>query len=479
MLTTWRTLRFRLAAWNAVVVILTAVVTLIGLRQGVRWAILHEMDVILTEDAAEIALGLEQLPSSEFDQLTQELTRKAVGHRHHGWFVQLLAEDGSIVWQSDDAPGDVTAALKTIRSPITVGDVRVMQQPVAVRSSPVRTIRVGAALRFLREEMARIDRLVLIAAGAVLVVAPLCGYWLARRAARTLGEIIRTAARLRPSRLDERLPVHGTLDELDELAITFNRLLDRVAAYLAEKQDLLANSAHELRTPLAAIRSSVEVALNSDRTREEYEELLLDVIDQSTALETLVNQLLLISESEADRFKLEGEPVLLHEIVARAMEMFRGVAESRDLMLSLERLDEVVVSGNGVHLRQVVSNLIDNAIKYTPAGGRIDVQLAAENGVCRFIVRDNGPGIAPDDLPHIFERFYRADRSRTRDDGAHGNGLGLSICQAVVTAHDGDIRCESRPGAGTTMTVTLPLRSSFLNAVPPGAGQAPGLVGRG
>ena len=466
MLTTWRTLRFRLAAWNAVVVILTAVVTLIGLRQGVRWAILHEMDVILTEDAAEIALGLQQLPASEFDQLTQELTRKAVGHRHHGWFVQLLAEDGSIVWQSDDAPRDVTAAVGTISTPVTVGDVRVMQQPVAVRSSPVTTIRVGAALRFLHEEMARIDRLVLIAAGAVLIVAPLCGYWLARRAARTLGEIIRTAARLRPSRLDERLPVHGTGDELDELAITVNRLLDRVAAYLAEKQDLLANSAHELRTPLAAIRSSVEVALNSDRTREEYEELLLDVIDQSTSLETLVNQLLLISESEADHLKLEGEPVRLHDVVARTMEMFRGVAESRDLTLSLERLDEVVVSGNGVHLRQVVSNLIDNAIKYTPAGGRIDVELATQDGVCRFVVRDDGPGIAADDLPHIFERFYRADRSRTRDGGAHGNGLGLSICQAVVTAHDGDIRCDSRPGAGTTMTVILPLRSASTGMTP-------------
>ena len=316
MLTTWRTLRFRLAAWNAVVVILTAVVTLIGLRQGVRWAILHEMDVILTEDAAEIALGLQQLPPSEFDQLKHELTRKAVGHRHHGWFVQLLAEDGSIVWQSDDAPGDVVAALGAISTPVTVGDVRVMQQSVAVRSSPVTTIRVGAALRFLREEMARIDRLVLIAAGAVLIVAPLCGYWLARRAARTLGEIIRTAARLRPSRLDERLPVHGAGDELDELAITVNRLLDRVAAYLAEKQNLLANSAHELRTPLAAIRSSVEVALNSDRTREEYEELLLDVIDESTALETLVNQLLLISESETDHLKLGGEPVPLHDVVS-------------------------------------------------------------------------------------------------------------------------------------------------------------------
>ena len=457
MRTTWKTLRFRMAAWNAVVVILTAVVTLLGLRQGVRWAILHEMDTILTEDAAEIALGLQQRPSSEFDQLTEDLHRKAIGHRHHGWFVHLLAEDGSIVWQSDPAHAGIAAPAGETLSPTTIGNVRVTQQKVAVRSSPVATIRVGATLNFLREEMARIDRLVLIAAGAVLVVAPLCGYWLARRAARTLGEIIHTAARLRPSRLDERLPVHGTGDELDELAITVNRLLDRVAAYLAEKQDLLANSAHELRTPLAAIRSSVEVALNSDRTRDEYEELLLDVIDRSAALETLVNQLLLISESEADRFKLEREPVRFHDIVARAMEMFRGVAESRDLTLSLNRLDKSIVPGNGLHLRQVVNNLVDNAIKYTKAGGRIDVDLTVVDGTCRFMVRDTGPGVIPADLPHIFERFYRADRSRTRDGCPEGNGLGLSICKAVVTAHDGAIDCASHIGTGTTMTVTLPL----------------------
>jgi signal transduction histidine kinase len=452
-----------MAAWNALVVILTAIVTLVGLRQGVRWAILHEMDSILTEDAAEIALGLQALPSGEFEQLTEELSRKAIGHRHHGWFVQLLTADGSLIWKSADAPGDLPPAVSTARSPVTVNDFRITQHRVSVGPSQVATIRVGATLHFLREEMARIDRLVLIAAGAVLLVAPLCGYWLARRAARTMGEMIRTAARLRPSRLDERLPVHGTGDELDELATTVNRLLDRVAAYLTEKQDLLANSAHELRTPLAAIRSSVEVALNSDRTRDEYEELLLDVIDRSAALETLVNQLLLISESEADRFKLEREPVRFHDIVARAMEMFRGVAESRELTLSLNRLDESVVPGNGLHLRQVVNNLIDNSIKYTPTGGRIDVNLTAANGTCRFTVRDTGPGITPTDLPHIFERFYRADRSRTRDGSPDGNGLGLSICKSVVTAHDGEIHCESHLGTGTTMTVTLPLHHTRLD----------------
>jgi two-component system sensor histidine kinase BaeS len=144
------------------------------------------------------------------------------------------------------------------------------------------------------------------------------------------------------------------------------------------------------------------------------------------------------------------------------MEMFRGVAESRELTLSLNRLDESVVPGNGLHLRQVVNNLIDNSIKYTPTGGRIDVNLSAANGTCRFTVRDTGPGITPTDLPHIFERFYRADRSRTRDGCPDGNGLGLSICKSVVTAHDGAIHCESHIGTGTTMTVTLPLHHTRL-----------------
>ncbi len=196
----------------------------------------------------------------------------------------------------------------------------------------------------------------------LLIVSRLvCGYWLAGRATRPLNQMIVTMSKLRPSKLDERLDIRGTDDELDRLSLTFNRLLDRIGSYLKERRDSLANAAHELRTPLAAIRSSIEVALASGRTVEEYEELLGEVIEEASSLELLVNQLLLLSETEAERLRVHKEYVRLDELIDRAIDMFGGVAEYREIQLVCPALPRVAVNGNCQHLRQVVYNLIDNS----------------------------------------------------------------------------------------------------------------------
>lgn len=454
----WKTLRFRLAAWNAVVVMLTALVVLIALREGVRWAILHEMDAILREDSEEIVLALRDLSPDQFHLLTDELERKAIGHRHHGWFAQLVGADGAVIWSNADAP-DV-GALEPPRSgsPQSVGHHRLLERRVDHHAGKVALVRVGSRLDFLRTNLGRIDRLVLLSVGLVLVMGPLVSYWLAGRATKTVGEITKSAERLRPDYLDERLPIRGTGDELDRLALTVNGLLDRIAAYLAQKRDLLANAAHELRTPLAAIRSSIEVALGSRRSETEYQDLLVDVIDQAAALETLVNQLLLISESEAQRLKVDQDLVDLSELARQSAEMFAGIAEARNVALDVPASEAVAIRGNRRLLRQVINNLIDNAIKYTPAGGRVTVEVSRDPRRRKAIltVSDTGIGISPSDVPKVFDRFFRGDKARTRPAKAAGTGLGLSICQAAVAAHQGQISCHSELAKGSTFVVELP-----------------------
>lgn len=458
-----KTFRFRLAIFSAVVVILTAVVTLLVLREGVRWAILHEMDQILIEDAAEIAIAVLESPPNGFAALQEDLERKAVGHRQHEWFVQLLSDDHHFVWATTHIPELESPALtQPTGAPFTHGGRRLVLRQVPAGPHGITTIQVGASLQFLREDMARIDRTVLLAVGLVLVLAPVIGFWLSSRAVRPVGEITRTADRLRPSHLDERLPVRGTGDELDQLALTVNRLLDRIAEDLQEKRDFLANAAHELRTPLAAIRSSVEVALGSGRSREEYEDLLVEIIDQGTSLEMLVNQLLLISESETEGLKSEFSDVAIDDVVTRAVDMFGGVAESRGVVLELPHCASAVVPGNRNLLRQLVNNLIDNAVKYTPADGRVTVELSLDEkqeGIV-LTVSDTGIGISPRDVPRVFERFFRADKSRSRVTDTVGTGLGLSICRAVAAAHGGTIACKSCLKGGTRMTVWLPRQKS-------------------
>jgi heavy metal sensor kinase len=456
----WRTLRFRLAAWNAAIVIITALVTLLGLRQGVRWALMHELDQMLADDTREIELAIASTAPGGILRLQSELSRMARGHQHRGWYVELLDADEQVLWTSPDAlPVSPVELGRKDGRPVTFDGYRFVQSAVRKPVDGIHYVRVGATLSRIAEDIARIDRWVMLAAGAVLLIAPLCGYWLAARAARTLGELISTAARLRPSVFNERLPVRGSGDELDQLALTINGLLDRIAAYLNTKRDFLANAAHELRTPLAAIRSSVEVALNGERTVEEYEELMIDVIDECSALEALVNQLLLLAETESDLPSAKFEPLDLRELAAKAIDMFSGVAETRGIRLRAGVLDSAPVVGNPLHLRQVLNNLIDNAVKYTAAGGEVVVQLQVDAGArtVRLQVRDTGQGITPSERRLIFERFYRGESSRSRHTSPGGAGLGLSICQSVVHNHAGDIDCESEPARGTTFTVTLPL----------------------
>jgi signal transduction histidine kinase len=223
-----------------------------------------------------------------------------------------------------------------------------------------------------------------------------------------------------------------------------------------------------LRTPLAAIRSSIEVALAGGRTSEEYEELLSDIIEESGSLELLVNQLLLLSESETERLKVIKQRVKFDELVEKAMDMFGGVAEFRDIQLACPALPSAVVQGNQQHLRQVIYNLLDNALKFTPAGGRVAVQLGvdAPRNAIVFSVSDSGPGIREVDLPHVFDRFFQGHRPRSVPSEKRGTGLGLSICQAIVQAHDGTIEVDSEVGVGTCFTVRLPMGEERPNGSP-------------
>jgi heavy metal sensor kinase len=324
------------------------------------------------------------------------------------------------------------------------------------------TVLIGSSLLPIQQDMSRIDGNALLICLGLVLVAPLCGYWLAGRATHPFADMIHATALLRPAKLSERLPVRGTNDELDQLAQQVNKLLDRIALYLETKRDFLANAAHELRTPLAAIRSTVEVALNEDRTPEEYQSVLEGLLDETANLANLVSQLLLLAETEADCLTVAAEFVDLNELVSQSIEMFAPVAEDRGIQLRATQCDSLIVEGSRLHLRQVIINLVENAIKFTPEGGLIAISTTRQEDHSRAVLRvtDTGSGISAEDLPHIFERFFRSDRSRPRQGETRGTGLGLSICESVVQMHGGTITATSQAGKGTEMTVMLPLATT-------------------
>jgi len=465
--------------WNAGAVAVTGLLILLAVRLWVPVTLLDDLDRVLGEDLKEIKLHFQANRSYDWDAITEELDRKAEGHDYHRWFVQFYDDQLVPKWSSTNTPTPPlpppTSEQQQRGKPFSVGDYRLLFSRLDPPLEEGAAVCVGCATLSVSRDMATIDHLVVSAGLIVLLISPIVGNILTGRVIQPLAQMTRTTGRLHPGEVGERLPIRGTGDELDSLAQTINGLLDRIASYLQQKHDFLANAAHDLRTPLAAIRSSVEVALTSDRSEEDYRELLSVVIEQCSALQTLVNQLLLLSESDADRLQINTEPVALDEVVARAIEMFEGVADDKGVELRCGELSPIAVPGNRNHLRQVVNNLLDNAIKFTAARsdgegegcspgdiahrGCVEVELGEDQSsrVARLTIRDNGIGISPADLPYIFDRFYRADKARARDGVASGTGLGLSICKAIVNAHGGNISVDSQLGRGTAFTVTLPL----------------------
>lgn len=460
-----RTLRVRLTVWNTVVVLLTVLIALFAVREGLRFYLLLETDEVLEAEARELLLAVQDYYNVDQAQIIAEMKRKAEAHRESEWFIRWLDESRSQeLWHSDNAPDEPqTRFLGSLSGRNVWGSSvhRSVELELNKPGLPRQFIRVGTPIQFVDDDVNRLTRILAPVGVAIFLLAPLGGLLLAERAIEPLQEIIHTTERLRPSHLDERLVVRGVGDELDQLAGKINTFLDVIATHLQKNREFVANAAHELRSPLTAIQSLVEVTLEKPRDSAEYEELLFQINDECRHLAQVVNQLLQLTQSEALAAETRQEQVALDELIRKAVEMFEPVAEERHVKLSMSVTPQHI-TGNPREIRQLLTNLIDNAIKFTPAGGTVHVGLrrSEDHRFACLTVRDTGIGIPTEAIGRVFDRFYQVDKSRQRGVETRGNGLGLSICQAIVHAHQGTISLESKVNAGTTFTVLLPMARS-------------------
>lgn len=270
-----------------------------------------------------------------------------------------------------------------------------------------------------------------------------------RRLTKAVSRIVRTG------RTDERVPLSldsGRADAIDELTMLFNAMLDKIEGLVTAMRDALDNVSHDLRTPLTRMRGTAEMALAAPADVDRYREALADCVEETDRVLLMLNTLMDISEAESGTLQLRQDRVLLGDIVVRAIDLYRDVADAKGVALVSKLQPDVSVLADGTRLQQVAANLIDNALKYTPPRGRVDVEVTQEGGRALLRVRDNGAGINPDELPRIWDRLFRGDASRTE----RGLGLGLSLVRAIVKAHGGTVDVESALGKGSTFTVALP-----------------------
>lgn len=303
------------------------------------------------------------------------------------------------------------------------------------------------ALDFLRSTLIRVG-------ATLLAVGILAAWFLAGASLNPIARITGAAADIAASgRLDRRLARVGSRDEVAHLAETFNRMMDRLQSSFAAQRRFVADASHELRTPLTIIRGNIEMLSRSGSvTHPEMQEALEDVIAESERMTRLVAGLLALARADAGQ-EIERGNVRLEELVELVQREVHPISGS--VAVRIDRLDAVEIEGDSDALKQLLLILVDNGIKYTPPNGTVSLSVINEGESARLVVRDTGPGIAPEDLPHIFERFYRSATNR----GQGGTGLGLAIARWIAEAHGGDISVASSPDAGACFTVRLPVKS--------------------
>jgi len=290
-----------------------------------------------------------------------------------------------------------------------------------------------------------------------IVLASAGGYFLARKNLAPVADMTARADRISESTLHDRLTVQNPGDELGRLAATFNRLLDRLDLAFERQRRFIADASHELRTPLAILQGESEVALsNPSRTPGEYRESLSILQQEARRLARIVEDMFTLSRADAGQYPIMPRALYLDELIAECAHSVRTLAAAKAITLCVESSGELPFSGDESLLTRMLLNLLDNAIKYTPAGGRITIASSSTTSEAQIAVTDNGPGIPEEFHTRIFERFFRADQARSRTNSAGGAGLGLSIAKWIAEAHRGTLNLTRSDTRGTVFTVTLP-----------------------
>jgi heavy metal sensor kinase len=458
-------IRWRLTLWYG------AVLSVILIGFGVAVYLLMQRHLLALSDAAL---------NEELDELAAEVAKvedlatlpQILGSRfpgHEGYELEVRSAAGRPLFRS---AGLGTAGLpdplvrQSARDEPKYESVELDgRRPVRLASrrvtAPAGTLVIQAAVT-LGPNIRALDELVavLLTLGpAALASAVGGGYWLARKALSPVDRMAATAAEITATRLDRRLAEPEANDELGYLAHTFNAMIARLQRSFDEVRRFTADAAHELRTPLASMRTEAEVALRSPREPQRDARVLENLLEEIDRLTRLVTHLLFLCRQDTGTGVSQFRPVRLDILVREVADHMDVSARAKGLELRIDLRHNCEVAGEADRLRQLFFNLFDNAIKYTPAGGRVTVDDEPGNGHAHVTVADTGIGIPGEHLPHVFERFYRVDSSRSSE--TDGNGLGLAICRSIAESHAGRLEIASNPGAGTRVTLTLPTLAPF------------------
>jgi len=392
--------------------------------------------------------------------------------------LEIWSADGALLYRSDSLEGQTlgpapsgTDLQEPIRRPTrlvhwmssgnkSVRLVNGMRVRTAVRScqlgSQLLVVRLGLSENFLWHEFAEMVGVLAFGLPAALVIVGVTGYFVARRALRPVASMARRAETISAEHLNQRLEIANPDDELGHLGRAFNETLLRLEQSFGQLKRFTADASHELRSPLTAMRSVGEVALQQSGSADYYREVIGSMLEETNRLTHLVDTLLTLSRADAGHIPLHSAEVCLLDLAKESASLLEVLAEERHLAVKIEGDQTLKVLADRLILRQALLALLDNAVKFSPPHGYIRIRVGGTGSEALIEVHDSGPGISPEHRAKIFERFYRVDKARSSERG--GSGLGLSIAQWAVAAHGGKIELDCQPNSGCTFRVRLPGR---------------------
>ena len=464
----FKSIRSRLTAWYvtllAIILILFSVLLNYFLAKRLHESVDNSLTVSATVVATSATMRLGNSPLPGLNQLFEQYMNQGNLNK----FYRIYDGSGNVGSRSKNisasqfplSQGAYADALegKNSYETFTVGGqqpIRVITMPILLEGKLINLVQVGTSLEAVQETLRNLKIFLFTAVPSVLILAALFARFMARRALKPISRIIDTAREIgQGQELSKRIPVLKIKDELGQLALTFNEMMNRLENSFAQMRQFSSDASHELRTPLTVLKGQNELILSKQRKPEEYQEVISSNLEEINYMSKVLEDLFVLSKSDENQVNLDYKPVDLRALVEEVCKHADILAEEKNIKIIIAFLEPIEIKGDEVRLRQMVWNVLQNGIKYTQQGGELKISLQNEGDFALLTIQDTGIGIPEEDLPLIFNRFYRVDKARTRDEG--GSGLGLSICRQIAEAHKGKIEVESKLGVGTRFKIRLP-----------------------
>ncbi|HAX17161.1 MAG TPA: two-component sensor histidine kinase [Actinobacteria bacterium] len=462
-------IKWRLTLWYGLILTLILTVFSSGVYIYFRNSLQKSIDEKIKSIAEILSSSMTENQNAGVFGNFERYLENVLGKKPKGKFIQIMDSSGKIGAKMNDIETEVLpSSFKTLERVLngeivyetmerTYPRLRMITIPIVENKGNRKVtsiVQVGTSLEDFDETMRKLLIIMIISIPTSIGISIVGGYFLAKKAFRPVDQIRKAALKITLSNLGEKIDIGSRRDELGRLARTFNEMISRLRDSFLRINQFSIDVSHELKTPLTILKGQTEVALRKERNNEDYKNILKSNLEEINRMAEIIDDLLLLSKADTKEVKMNIEDVSLRDLIADVCMNVKIFADNKGIGLTMEEMDDIKIKGDELKLRRMILNIVENGIKYTQPGGKVEICSFLNNGYVQIDIKDNGTGISENDIKFIFDRFYRGDKSRKRESGS---GLGLSISRWIAEIHKGTIEVNSRLSEGSLFSIRLPV----------------------